>query len=182
LLGGEPSGQIHEIGFELYVKLLDEALQELQGQPSGSFEVKINLGHVQLSKRWINKASERLVAYKRASRLHSDRDLDLYILELEDRFGQPPADDKDSRHFFNILKLRIKAQNLAISEISTDNGHLKLRISPQTSIKPIELMTWVQQQKTVKFNADGTIVLAANPTKEGIIQQIDNILTSWAKL
>jgi transcription-repair coupling factor (superfamily II helicase) len=182
LLGGEQSGQIHDIGFELYVKLLDEALQELQGQPSGSFEVKINLGHVQLSRQWINKASERLVAYKRASRLRSDRELDIYRLELEDRFGQLQADDKDSICFFDVLKLRIKAQTLAISEISIDNGRLKLRISPQTPLEPIKIMSWIQQQKNTKFNADGTIILSANPTKEGVIQQAHNILNAWTAL
>jgi transcription-repair coupling factor (superfamily II helicase) len=182
LLGGEQSGQIHDIGFELYVKLLDEALQELQGQPSGSFEVKINLGHVQLSRQWINKASERLVAYKRASRLRSDRELDIYRLELEDRFGQLQTDDKDSICFFEVLKLRIKAQALAISEISIDNGRLKLRISPQTPLEPIKIMSWIQQQKNTKFNADGTIILSANPTKEGVIQQAHNILNAWTAL
>lgn len=182
LLGGEQSGQIHDIGFELYIKLLDETLQELQGQPSGNFEVKINLGHVQLSRQWIDQASERLVVYKRASRLRSDKDIDLYRLELEDRFGKPPANDKDSGYLFDILKLRIKAQALAISEISTDNGRLKLRISPQTPLEPIALMTWVQQQKNTKLNTDGTIIMPANPTQEGVIQQVHSILTAWTML
>jgi transcription-repair coupling factor (superfamily II helicase) len=182
LLGGEQSGQIHDIGFELYVKLLNESLQELQGQTNSSFETKIQLGHTQLSKQWIDQASERLVAYKRASRLSSDRDLDLYRLELEDRFGKLSTDDQESIYFFDILKLRIKAQTLAISEISTDNGSLKLRISPQTALEPIKLMTWVQQQKNTKLNTDGTITVPANPTKCGLIQQVHTILTAWAAL
>ena len=94
LLGGEQSGHIHDIGFELYIKLLEETLQELQGQPSGTFEVKLELGPAQLSRRWIDQAAERLVAYKRASRLRNERDLELYRLELEPRSrgGRNPGD------------------------------------------------------------------------------------------
>jgi transcription-repair coupling factor (superfamily II helicase) len=182
LLGGEQSGQIHDIGFELYVKLLDEALHELQGQPSGNFEVKINLGHVQLSRKWIDRASERLVAYKRASRLHSDQDLDLYRMELEDRFGKVPIDDDESLCFFDVLKIRIKAQALAVSDISVENGRLKLHISPQTPLEPIKIMTWVQQQKNAKFNADNTITLPACSNKDDLILQVSNILSIWTKL
>jgi len=59
LLGGEQSGHIHDIGFELYVKLLEETLQELQGQPSGSFDVKLDglAPGAQLSRRWIDQAA-----------------------------------------------------------------------------------------------------------------------------
>ncbi|MDR3673308.1 MAG: transcription-repair coupling factor [Holophaga sp.] len=178
LLGGEQSGQIHDIGFELYVKLLEETLQELQGQPSGTFEVKIELGVAQLSRSWIDQASERLVAYKRASRLHSDRDLELYRLELEDRFGQVPADDDGSARFFELLKVRIRAQALAVSEVSTEKGRLKLRVSPQTPLDPGKLMAWVRQQKGGQFNPDGTVLVPADPA--GTIRQAQEVLAVWA--
>ena len=63
LLGGEQSGRISEIGFELYVKLLEETIAELQGQPTGTFDVKVELGLAQLSRRWVDQAGERVVAY-----------------------------------------------------------------------------------------------------------------------
>ena len=179
LLGGEQSGQIHDIGFELYVKLLEETLQELQGQPSGTFEVKIDLGPAQLSRAWIDQASERLVAYKRASRLHSDRDLELYRLELEDRFGQTPAGDEGSARFFELLKVRIRAQALAVSEVSAEKGRLKLRVSPQTPLDPLKLMAWVRQQKGAQLSPDGTVLLPAAPAT---ILQAQEVLAAWAAL
>ena len=182
LLGGEQSGQIHEIGFELYVKLLEETLQELQGQPSGTFEVKIDLGPAQLSRRWIDQASERLVAYKRASRLHSDRDLELYKLELEDRFGQIPGEDEESSRFFELLKVRIRAQALAVNEVSTEKGRLKVRVSPQTPLDPVKLMAWVSRQKGAQFNPDGTVLLPAPAPGAGTILQAQELLAAWALL
>ena len=182
LLGGEQSGQIHDIGFELYVKLLEETLQELQGQPSGTFEVRIDLGPAQLSRAWIDHASERLVAYKRASRLHSDRELELYRLELEDRFGQVPSGDDGSARFFELLKVRIRAQALAVSEVSAEKGRLKLRVSPQTPLDPVKLMAWVRSRQGAQLNPDGTVTLPAAPGADATIGQAQDLLAAWATL
>lgn len=179
LLGGEQSGQIHDIGFELYVKLLEETLAELQGQPSGTFEVKIELGGAQLGRRWIDQASERLVAYKRASRLKTERDLELYRLELEDRFGEISGDDTDSLTFFEMLKVKIRAHAVAVSEVSCDKGRLKLRLSPQTPVEPVKLMAWVQQQKGAQMTPDGCVTLPVN--KEAALEA-QRILAEWARL
>jgi transcription-repair coupling factor (superfamily II helicase) len=179
LLGGEQSGQIHDIGFELYIKLLEETLQELQGQPSGTFDVRIDLGAAQLSRRWLDQASERLVAYKRASRLKSLRDLELYRLELEDRFGQIPGDDEESARFFELLKVRILAQAVAVSEVAMDKGRLKVRVSPQTPLDPVKLMAWVQARKGVQFTPDGTIMFPVASTGVPGIQQAQEVLAAW---
>jgi transcription-repair coupling factor (superfamily II helicase) len=182
LLGGEQSGQIHDIGFELYVKLLEETLQELQGQPSGTFEVKIDLGPAHLSRTWIDHASERLVAYKRASRLHSDRELELYRLELEDRFGQVPEGDDGSARFFELLRVRIRAQALAVSEVSAEKGRLKLRVGPQTPLDPLKLMAWVGQRQGAQLNPDGTVTLPAAPGADATIRQAQDLLAAWTTL
>ncbi len=162
------------------MKLLEETLQELQGQPSGTFEVKIDLGPAQLSRRWIDQASERLVAYKRASRLRSDRDLELYRLELEDRFGQVPADDEESARFFELLKVRLRAQALAVSEVSADKGRLKLRVSPQTPLDPGKLVAWVRQRTGAQMSPDGTILVPA--AGGGVAAQAQELLDAWAAL
>jgi len=182
LLGGEQSGHIHDIGFELYIKLLEETLQELQGQPSGTFEVKIELGPAQLSRRWIDQAAERLVAYKRASRLRNQRDLELYRLELEDRFGQIPGDDSESARFFELLRVKLLAQAVAVSEVSLDRGRLKLRVSPQTPLDPARLMAWVRSQKDAQLFPDGSVLLPAKGTDAGPILQAQSVLEVWAGL
>jgi transcription-repair coupling factor (superfamily II helicase) len=180
ILGGEQSGHIHDIGFELYIKLLEETLQELQGQPSGTFEVRIELGAAQLSRLWVDQASERLVAYKRASRLNSIRDLELYRLELEDRFGQIPDQDGESARFFELLRVRILAKAVAVGEVSSEKGRLKLRLSPQTPVDPGKLMAWVRQQKGGQFNPDGTVFLAAPGPGDATIRQAQEVLGVWA--
>jgi transcription-repair coupling factor (superfamily II helicase) len=179
LLGGEQSGHIGDIGFDLYVKLLEETLQELQGQPSGTFEVHLDLGPAQLARSWVDQASERLVAYKRASRLRTERDLELYRLELEDRFGLLPEEDLETRRCFELLRVRILAQAVAVGEVGVDKGRLKLRLSPQTPLDPGRLMAWVGQRKDASFTPDGTVLLPLPPGASPI-QQAQETLKAWA--
>jgi transcription-repair coupling factor (superfamily II helicase) len=182
LLGGEQSGRISEIGFELYVKLLEETIAELQGQPTGTFEVKIELGPAQLGRGWIDQAGERVVAYKRASRLRTERDLELYRLELEDRFGQVPAEDEESGRFFEVLRVKLRAQVLAVSEVGISSGRLKLRLSPQTPVDPGRLVEWVGRTKGALLNPDGTVLLPLEGKDSGPIAQAQAVLGAWAGL
>ena len=184
LLGGEQSGHIHDIGFELYVKLLEETLQDLQGQPSSSFDVKLEglAPGAQLSRRWIDQAAERLVAYKRISRLRDERDLELYKLDLEDRFGRIPEDEADTLRFFELLKIKLRAQVLAVSEVSVDKGQLKLRLSPQTPLDPNKLMAWVGRTKGASLSPDGAVRLPLLGTQDGPILQAQRVLVEWAGL
>lgn len=184
LLGGEQSGHIHDIGFELYLKLLEETLQELQGQPSGTFEVKLDglAPGAQLSRRWIDQASERLVAYKRISRLRDEKELELYKLDLEDRFGRIAEEDPDTLRFFEVLKVKLRAQALAVSEVAVDKGQLKFRLSPQTPLDPTKLMAWVGQKKGAQFSPDGTVRLPLLGTQDGPMLQAQRVLAEWATL
>ena len=178
LLGGEQSGHIHDIGFELYIKLLEETLQELQGQPSGTFEVKLELGPGQLSRRWIDQAAERLVAYKRASRLRNEKDLELYRLELEDRFGQIPSDDGESGRFFELLRVKLLAQQLAVSEVSVARNRLKFRLSPQTPLDPAKLVPWIAARKDAHLSPDGSVLLPLQ-SETGAVQEAQAVLREW---
>ena len=184
LLGGEQSGHIHDIGFELYVKLLEETLQELQGQPSGTFDVKLDglSPGAQLSRRWIDQASERLVAYKRISRLRNEKDLELYKLDLEDRFGRIPEDEGDTLRFFELLKVKLRAQVLAVCEVAVDKGMLKFRLSPQTPLDPVKMMAWVGRQKGASLSPDGAVRLPILGSQDGPIFQAQRVLVEWATL
>jgi transcription-repair coupling factor (superfamily II helicase) len=184
LLGGEQSGHIHDIGFELYVKLLEETLQELQGQPSGSFEVKVDglVPGAQLGRHWIDQASERLVAYKRISRLRDEKDLELYRLDLEDRFGRIADDDPETIRFFELLKVKLRAQHLAVSEVAVDKGMLKFRLSPQTPLEPAKLMAWVGRTKGASLSPDGAVRLPVLGTQDGPLLQAQRVLAEWAGL
>ncbi len=140
----------------------------------------MDLGPAQLSRAWVDQASERVVAYKRASRLRTERDLELYRLELEDRFGQLPAEDEESARFFEILRVKLRAQALAVSEVGLATGRLKLRLSPQTPVDPQKLMAWVRGIRDAQFNPDGTVLLPLQGRDPGPVFQAQRVLADWA--
>jgi len=139
----------------------------------------------QLSRRWIDQASERLVAYKRISRLRDEKDLELYRLDLEDRFGRISEEDPDTFRFFELLKVKLRAQVLAVSEVALDKGQLKFRLSPQTPLDPVKLMAWVGQKKGAQFTPDGTVrlpMLGTLSAQDGPMLQAQRVLAEWAGL
>jgi transcription-repair coupling factor (superfamily II helicase) len=79
--------------------------------------------------------------------------------------------------------VRIAAQQLAISEVSTDKGRLKFRLSHQTSLDPMKLMTWVRSQKDGTFAPDGTVTLPLGPGgPEAAIRKAQEVLGAWVSL
>lgn len=99
ILGAEQSGHIGAIGYELYMKMLEEAIQDSQGHLPAINEVHIDLGKSQISSQWIDQSADRLVIYKRISRLKELVDLETYRQELEDRFGSISSHDTDTLEF-----------------------------------------------------------------------------------
>jgi len=179
LLGGEQSGHIQEIGFELYVRLLEETLQDLKGEPSGTFDVRMDFGPARLSKQWLDQSSERVVAYKRVSRIREPRELEQYRLELEDRFGPVPKGDDETERFFQAMQVKLLAQRLAVSEVSFALGQLRFRLSPQTPIDPPKLMAWVQGRSGASLSPDGYVTVPVTGAEPPLLAQA--ILNEWAE-
>ena len=94
LLGGEQSGHIADVGFDLYVRLVGEAVQEFRtgGAPDDELgEVRIELPvDAHLPHDYIGSERLRLEMYKRLAEVRADEDVDLLAAELQDRYGAPP--------------------------------------------------------------------------------------------
>jgi len=78
--------------------------------------------------------------------------------------------------------VRIRAQALAVSEVSVEKGRLKLRVSPQTPLDPARLMAWVSQRKGAQFNPDGTVLVPVAAAGPGAVGQAQELLAAWAAL
>jgi transcription-repair coupling factor (superfamily II helicase) len=122
------------------------------------------------------------VAYKRISRLRDEKDLELYRLDLEDRFGRIADDDPETIRFFELLKVKLRAQHLAVSEVAVDKGMLKFRLSPQTPLEPAKLMAWVGRTKGASLSPDGAVRLPVLGTQDGPLLQAQRVLAEWAGL
>src|SRR6185369_3235718 len=94
LLGGEQSGHIADVGFDLYVRLVGEAVNEFKGDgPVESTEMRIELPvDAHLPHDYVPSERLRLEMYKRLAEVRADEDVDLIREEMLDRYGEPPAE------------------------------------------------------------------------------------------
>jgi len=92
LLGEEQSGFVEEIGFETYVRMVREVVEELQGNtPTVTLQPRVELGvDAFLPEHWIEDGLQRIALYQRLARLENPADLEFIRVEIRDRFGPLP--------------------------------------------------------------------------------------------
>ena len=120
LLGGEQSGHIADVGFDLYVRLVGEAVQRVRrGDAEGSRElneVRIELPvDAHLPHDYIPSERLRLEMYKRLAEVRSDEDVDLLNEEMLDRYGEPP---QEVASLLLVARFRARARQAGIGEVT----------------------------------------------------------------
>jgi transcription-repair coupling factor (superfamily II helicase) len=119
LLGGEQSGHIADVGFDLYVRLVGEAVQEFRsdGVPADDLgEVRIELPvDAHLPHAYIPSERLRLEMYRRLAEVRSDDDVDQLLEELDDRYGEPPP---EVASLLLVARFRARARQARISEVT----------------------------------------------------------------
>ena len=109
LLGGEQSGHIADVGFDLYVRLVGEAVHEFKGDGEPELgEVRIELPvDAHLPHDYIPSERLRLEMYKRLAEVRADEDVDLLREEMVDRYGEPPI---EVRALLLVARFRARAR------------------------------------------------------------------------
>ncbi|MBM0126499.1 transcription-repair coupling factor [Pimelobacter simplex] len=120
LLGGEQSGHIADVGFDLYVRLVGEAVRDFRsdgGAPEQLEEVRIELPvEAHLPHDYIPSERLRLEIYKRLAEVRSDADVDEIVAELQDRYGEPP---EQVTALLLVARFRARVRAAGIKEVTT---------------------------------------------------------------
>jgi transcription-repair coupling factor (superfamily II helicase) len=117
ILGAEQSGHIADVGFELYIRLLSQAVEEVRrGSPGGEINpVTLDLPlSALIPADYVADTELRLAMYRRIAAVPSLRDLDTMRAELVDRFGPVPA---EVEHLLALIALRLRCEELGIESI-----------------------------------------------------------------
>jgi transcription-repair coupling factor (superfamily II helicase) len=116
MLGGEQSGHIEAIGFELYTQMLEEAVSKLKGEGhEDRVQVTVNLGiSLRIDESYISEENQRLRMYKRIAGASTDAMLTEIRDELQDRYGQPP---ESVQHLLAVGEIRLICERLSIAQI-----------------------------------------------------------------
>jgi transcription-repair coupling factor (superfamily II helicase) len=124
LLGGEQSGHIAGVGFDLYVRLVGEAVAEYRGQaPEEAAEIKVDLPiDAHLPPGYVTSDRLRLEAYKRLAAAGTDEDVDAVAEELRDRYGPLP---EPVGNLVAVARFRALARRYGVSEVSLQGSSVR---------------------------------------------------------
>jgi transcription-repair coupling factor (superfamily II helicase) len=158
LLGGEQHGHIAAVGFDTYVRLLEETVRELKGEEA-PLEVhsSLNLGlDIRIPPEYIADEHQRLRAYKRIADVKDAEQAEAMRADLSDRFGPLPA-DVETLLRFSVLKSA--AQAIGIEAIDRRGGGLNIKFHPGSKIEPARLMNLLTSREGAQFTPAGVLRL-----------------------
>ncbi|MBI5611001.1 MAG: transcription-repair coupling factor [Deltaproteobacteria bacterium] len=158
LLGEEQTGHIAEIGYDLYVKLLEEAVAELRGQELGAPvdpEIKTTVT-AYLSDTYIADPNQRLMAYKRLAAVRDDDELDAAVRLLADRYGRLP---EAAQNLVETLQIRVLALQLGLEKVEQGPSGIALTLHEKGLLQP-ELLLPLINAKGTPWRLSPDMVLA----------------------
>jgi transcription-repair coupling factor (superfamily II helicase) len=173
ILGGQQSGQLDALGFDLYTKMLERTISELKGEVvEDEISVSINLGvDVSIPQDYINETSQRLRTYKRISSADSEETLRRIYAEIQDRYGQIP---ESVNNLFDYARLRKLAEAMQILSVDRTNNGFAIKLSENAHVAPEKLMEILSRYEGSAFSANGILRVATNA--ENPIEQALEIL------
>lgn len=120
LLGSEQSGHMMSVGYDMYLKLLDEAVLEERGEAPRTPDCTADLNvTANVDKDYVSRGEERMDLYRRMAAIRSQEDADDLLDEIVDRYGEPP---KGVLNLIDIALLRAKAREVGIKDIKQKAG------------------------------------------------------------
>ncbi len=125
LLGGEQSGHIADVGFDLYVRMVGEALAEYKGEPvEEAAELTVQLPvDAHLPQSYVAAERLRLEAYRRLAGARTDAEVGEVVAELTDRYGQLPT---EVANLVAISRLRALAVRAGLTDITQAGSRVRL--------------------------------------------------------
>ncbi len=150
LLGGEQSGHMDTVGFEMYMKLLEETVRELKGEEiEDEVRATVNLRvDLKIDESYIPDMNQRLTVYRRIASARSEPDLDRIVAEVRDRYGPIPP---SVLNLADYGRIRILADQLGIESIDREGEKVLVRFRPQTTLDPVWLVSLVERRKDVSL-------------------------------
>ena len=194
MLGGEQSGFISEIGFEMYQKILNEAMQELResefkelfdDRNTDSFQsfVQDCIFETDLEVRipddYVNNVNERLSLYQELDNLKNTEELDTYALQLKDRFGPIPKEVKELLFSF---QLRWLAQELGLERLVIKSTKLVGYFISNSQSEFFETPAFSNLLNKISTIGEGYRLVQQNEKLRLVIEPVKHIKDAFEKL
>ncbi len=169
LLGGEQSGHIEAIGFELYTQMLERAVREMKGEAAPEeAETQLNLGlNIRIPADYIPEENQRLRMYKRVAGVETESQLSDVGAELQDRYGPPP---QAVRNLLDYASLKLLCVRVGVNAIERKRDSVTFKFRQNAAVDPEQLARFVSAQRGAQFTPDGMLkfVLKATAADEAL--------------
>ena len=158
LLGGEQSGTIDAVGFEMYMKLLEETIRELKGEDlEDDVRATVNLKvDFRLDDQYVPDMNQRLMIYRRMAGSRSEEEIAKIVDEVRDRYGPPPTAVLNLADF---ARIRVLADNLGIETVDRDGPLVVFRFRDKAKVDPMRLIGMVQERADLTLLPPSTVKL-----------------------
>ena len=158
LLGGEQSGHIEAIGFDMYMKLLEQTIKELKGEEIED-EVRANVNlrvDLRIDDDYIPDMNQRLTVYRRMAGVRTDDELAKLVDEVRDRYGPPP---ESVLNLAEYAAIRLLADRIGLESLDREGSTVVLRFRPDAKLDPAWLFRVVQQRGDITLIPPATLKL-----------------------
>jgi len=156
MLGGEQSGHIADVGFDLYIRLVGEAVAEYRGddsEPEPEMRIELPID-AHLPTDYVESERLRLEMYKRLAEVKSEADVKAIEAELHDRYGTPP---QPSLNLLEVARFRLLAREGGISEVVSQGNYIRFGPADLLESKQLRLKR-LYPRSVVKQSAQHILV------------------------
>ncbi len=170
LLGGEQSGHIAAVGYDLYMEMLEEAIRKLRGEGlEEELEPEIRLPlPALLTEGYVADPNQRLVFYKQLSSARNDSQLEAIRDDLLDRFGPIPP---EGLNLIDVIRLKIRCREAGIEAVDVNAGELVFKVGEGTRIDPAVLARLLLQPDTpIRVTPDHRIFLKLRLVEDALAE------------
>ncbi|MCU1283708.1 MAG: transcription-repair coupling factor (mfd) [Acidobacteriales bacterium] len=168
MLGGEQSGHVESIGFEMYTSMLERTVREIKGeQQADTVTTQLNLAlNLRIPSEYVTEENQRLRMYKRIAGVENEEQLADVRAELADRYGEPPA---PVRNLLDATALKMLCQRVGVAGIDRKQNIMHIKFTETAEIDPAKLAGFVASNKGAQFSPGGTLKYVLKSTSADMV-------------
>ena len=175
-LGGQQSGHMDALGFDLYTQMLERTVAELRGEAiEDETSVSINLGvDVAIPDDYIQDMGQRLRTYKRVSSARDEETLVAIKAETEDRYGRLPV---SVERLFQYAGLRRLAEQIGVISIDKTADGVAVKLAEKANVAPERLSIFLNWRKGGTFSPSGVLRIALDDEEQDqVLEMVRDVL------
>ena len=150
ILGTSQSGHVAQVGYEMYLDLLEQAVQEIKGEvPPSRIDPEIRLMlEALIPEEYVPEPQQRMNLYKRLSRASADSEIDDIEEEILDLYGKAPDQVNNLIH---LMHIRLAMKEIRVLKLDYSKQDLVLLFDSETELSPATLVAWAQRDDRVRL-------------------------------